>query len=238
METLFGDVSALLQHSPWLAVVAVFLGGVTTALNPCVLAMIPLLMGVVAGNRETTTVRRSLVFSLFFVLGLALTFTALGLVSALMGRMFGDVGRFWKYAVAGVCLLMGLHLLGLVKLNFPVPTGIRVKKQGYVGAFLLGLLFGVVSTPCAVPILAVLLAYVAEKGNALYGAFLLFVYALGHSALVLAAGTSVGAAKSLLESKGLRTAHDVLQKVAGVADHRHRPIFLVLAPMTVKGGSG
>ena len=215
METLFGDVAALLQNSPWLAVVAVFLGGVTTALNPCVLAMIPLLMGVVAGNRETTTLRRSLAFSSFFVLGLALTFTALGLASSLMGRMFGDVGRFWKYAVAGVCLVMGLHLLGLVRLNFPVPARIRVKKRGYLGSFLLGLLFGVVSTPCAVPILAVLLAFVAEKGNVFYGALLLFVYALGHSALVLAAGTSVGAAKSLIESKGLRTAHGILQKVAG-----------------------
>jgi cytochrome c biogenesis protein CcdA len=216
MENLFGDISALLQHSPWLAVVAVFLGGVTTALNPCVLAMIPLLMGVVAGNKETTTVRRSLVYSLFFVLGLAITFTVLGLVSALMGRMFGNVGQFWKYVVAGVCLIMGLHLLGALKLNIPVPTGIRVKKQGYIGAFLLGLLFGVVSTPCAVPILAVLLAFVAEKGNVFYGGSLLFVYALGHSALVFVAGTSVGAAKGLLESKGLRKAHGVLQKVAGV----------------------
>ena len=216
MESLFGDVSALLQSNPWLAVVAVFLGGVTTALNPCVLAMIPLLMGVVAGNRETTTVRRSLVFSLFFVLGLAVTFTVLGLISALMGRMFGNVGQFWKYIVAGVCLFMGLHLLGLLKWNLPVPAGIRVKKRGHIGAFLLGLLFGVVSTPCAVPILAVLLAFVAEKGNVLYGGFLLFVYALGHSALVLVAGTSVGAAKALIESKGLRAAHRVLQKFAGV----------------------
>ena len=216
MESLFGDISALLQHNPWLAIVAVFLGGVTTALNPCVLAMIPLLMGVVAGNKETTTLKRSLVFSLFFVLGLAITFTVLGLISALMGRMFGNVGHFWKYVVAGVCLLMGLHLLGILKWNIPVPTGIRVKKQGYIGAFLLGLLFGVVSTPCAVPILAVLLAFVAEKGNVLYGGFLLFVYALGHSALVLVAGTSVGAAKGLLESKGLRKAHGILQKVAGV----------------------
>jgi cytochrome c biogenesis protein CcdA len=216
MEGLFGDISALLQHSPWLAVVAVFLGGVTTALNPCVLAMVPLLMGVVAGNKETTTVRRSLVFSLFFVLGLAVMFTALGLISGLMGRMFGDVGRFWKYTVAGVCLLMGLHLLGVIKWNLPVPAGIRVKKQGLIGAFLLGLLFGVVSTPCAVPILAVLLTFVAEKGNVIYGGFLLFVYALGHSTLVLVAGTSVGAAKSLLESKGLRKAHAVIQKAAGV----------------------
>jgi cytochrome c-type biogenesis protein len=216
MESLFGDVSALLQQSPWLAIVAVFLGGVTTALNPCVLAMIPLLMGVVAGHKETTTVRRSLVFSLFFVLGLAITFTVLGLISALMGRMFGNVGQFWKYVVAGVCFLMGLQLLGILKWNIPVPTGIRVKKQGYIGVFLLGLLFGVVSTPCAVPILAVLLAFVAEKGNVLYGGFLLFVYALGHSVLVLIAGTSVGAAKGLLESKGLRKAHGVLQKLAGV----------------------
>jgi len=213
---LFGDISTLVQQNPWLAVVAVFFGGVTTALNPCVLAMVPLLMSVVAGNRETTTLRRSLFFSLFFVLGLAVTFTAMGLVSALMGRMFGDVGGFWRYAVAGVCLLMGLHLLGVIRWNLPAPAGFRVKAQGSIGAFLLGLLFGVVSTPCAVPILAVLLAFVAEKGNILYGAFLLFVYALGHSALVLVAGTSVGAAKGLLESKGLRNAHAVVQKVAGI----------------------
>jgi cytochrome c-type biogenesis protein len=216
MQSLFGDLQQVLQHTPWLAVIAVFLGGVTTALNPCVLAMIPLLMSVVAGNNETTTVRRSLAFSLFFVLGLALTFTALGLISALMGRMFGDVGRFWKYVVAGVCFLMGLHLLSILKWSLPVPAGIRVKKQGFFGAFLLGLLFGVVSTPCAVPILAVLLAFVAEKGNVLYGGLLLFVYALGHSTLVLVAGTSIGAAKSLIESKGVRTAHGVIQKAAGV----------------------
>jgi len=216
MQGLFGDIGQLIQQNPWLAVVAVFAGGATTALNPCVLAMIPLLMSVVAGNRETTTVRRSLAFSLFFVLGLAVTFTALGLVSALMGRMFGDVGRFWTYVIAGVCVFMGLHLLGVLKWNLPVPAGIRVRKKGYAGAFLLGLLFGVVSTPCAVPILAVLLAFVAEKGNVLYGGFLLFVYALGHSALVLVAGTSVGAAKSLLESKGLRKTHGLVQKVAGV----------------------
>ncbi len=216
MEGLFGDIPALLPGSPWLAIVAVFLGGVTTALNPCVLAMIPLLMGVVAGNRETRTVRRSLVFSLFFVLGLAVTFTVLGLVSALMGRMFGAVGSFWKYLVAGVCLVMGLHLLGLFTLNFPVPKGLTVRTRGFLGAFLLGLLFGVVSTPCAVPILAVLLAFVAEKGNVLYGGVLLFVYALGHSALVLIAGTSVGAAKGLLESRGLRRVHGILQKAAGV----------------------
>lgn len=216
MENLLGDASQLIQHNPWLAVIAVFIGGITTASNPCVLAMIPLMMGVVAGLRETTGLKKSLVFSLLFIAGLSITFTVLGLISGLMGRMFGDVGRFWKYLVAAVCLVMGVHLFGLFKLNFRTPEFLKLHKGGNIGAFLLGLLFGVVSTPCAVPILAVLLAYVASKGNILYGGLLLFIYALGHSLLILIAGTSMGAAKLLIESKGVRKANLILQKAAGV----------------------
>ncbi len=216
MQSLLGDISQLIQHNPWLAVAAVFIGGLMTASNPCVLTMIPLMMSMVAGSKQSSSIRKTFVFSLFFVAGLSITFTVLGLISGLMGRMFGDVGNLWKYVVAGVCLIMGLHLLGLIKLNFSVPSAFAVNKQGGAGAFLLGLLFGVVSTPCAVPILAVLLAFVADKGNIIYGGFLLFVYALGHSFLVLVAGTSMGAAKKLIESGGLRKANLVLQKAAGL----------------------
>lgn len=216
MESLLGDVSQLIQHNPWLAVIAVFIGGITTASNPCVLTMIPLMMSVVAGYKETTGIKKSLTFSLLFIVGLSTTFTALGLISGLMGRMFGDVGRFWKYIVAAVCLFMGIHLLGLLKVNFRTPKFFNLKKGGKIGALLLGLLFGVVSTPCAVPILAVLLAYVASKGNIFYGGLLLFIYALGHSFLILIAGTSMGAAKRLIESKGVRKANLILQKAAGV----------------------
>lgn len=215
MEGLFGDISQLIQQNSWLAVIAVFVGGMTTASNPCVLAMIPLLMSVVAGAK-TTSIKKSLGFSALFVLGLSITFAILGLISALMGKMLGDVGAFWKYLVAGVCLIMGLHLLGLFKFNINLPQPMRVRRGGPVGAFLLGLLFGAVSTPCAVPILAVLLAYVGSKGNIIYGGFLLLIYALGHSALILVAGTSMGAAKRLIESKGLRKTNWALQKIAGI----------------------
>ncbi len=215
MEGLFGDIAQLIQHNPWLAVLAVFIGGATTASNPCVLAMIPLLMGVVAGG-EVTSIKKSLGFSALFVFGLSITFAILGLISALMGKMLGDVGSFWKYLVAAVCLVMGLHLLGPLKFDFSLPQPVNVRRGGPIGAFLLGLLFGVVSTPCAVPILAVLLAYVGSKGNVVYGGFLLLIYALGHSALILIAGTSMGAAKKLIESKGLRKTNWALQKIAGI----------------------
>jgi len=216
VERIFGDIAQLIQHSPGLAIVAVFLGGVMTASNPCVLAMVPLMIGLVAGKRGTASLKKTFIFSLFFVLGLAVTFTALGLISSLMGRMFGNVGRFWKYAVAGVCLVMGVYLLGAFKFNFAAPKSFGKIRKGGLGAFLLGLLFGVVSTPCAVPVLAVLLAFVANKGNVVYGGFLLFIYALGHSLLILIAGTSMGAAKRLIESKGLNKANRILQKAAGI----------------------
>jgi cytochrome c-type biogenesis protein len=152
MERLFGDVSTLVQHNPWLAVVAVFIGGTMTASNPCVLAMIPLMVGMVAGSTESTGIKKTLVFSVYFILGLSVTFTILGLISGLMGRMFGDVGGFWKYLVAAVCLIMGAQLLGLFRFDLRLPPMFNVRKVGRLGAFLLGLLFGVVSTPCAVPI--------------------------------------------------------------------------------------
>ena len=59
-----------------------------------------------------------------------MTFTALGLISALMGRMFGDVGSFWKYVVAAICLVMGLQLLGLFKLGLRVPQIFRGPEGG------------------------------------------------------------------------------------------------------------
>jgi cytochrome c biogenesis protein CcdA len=216
VERWFGDLQQLIQHNPWLAIVAVFLGGVMTASNPCVLAMVPLIISFVAGKKGPITVKKSFLFSLQFILGLSITFTVLGLISALLGRMFGDVGVFWRYVVVAVCLIMGVHLLGFFKIYFPLPRALNAEKAENLGAFLLGLLFGAVSTPCAVPILAVLLAFVASRGNVAYGAFLLFIYALGHSFLILVAGTSMGAAKKLIESRGLRQTSLILQKTAGI----------------------
>jgi cytochrome c biogenesis protein CcdA len=216
MESILGDINAIIQTSPWLAPLAVLVGGALTASNPCVLAMIPLTMAFVGGYQETSGARKAFGFSLLFILGLTITFTLLGLIAALMGRMVGDVGSFWPYLVAAVCLVMGLHLLDILKFDLPIITAWRPQKAGPWGAFLLGLLFGVVSTPCATPILAVLLVYIASKGNLAYGGLLLFLYALGHCLLILIAGTSMGLAKRIIESKGLNTGLAYLRKGSGV----------------------
>jgi cytochrome c-type biogenesis protein len=219
LDGLLANVGDYVHTSPWLALAAVFLGGALTASNPCVLAMIPLMMSYVAGRREERAgVRRALAFSFVFVLGLAITFTALGMIAALAGHIYGEVSGVWSWIVAGVCLVMGLHLLGVLTVPIPALGGrLAPKARGFLGAFLLGLLFGIVSAPCAGPILVVLLTYLAGSGASVaWGGTLLLVYALGHSVLILIAGTSMGAAKRLIENKRANRALEVLRRGAGV----------------------
>ena len=218
LNRLVANAGQYIHTNPWLALVAVFLGGIVTASNPCVLAMIPLMMSFVAGRKDDkTSIGRASLYSFVFVLGLALTFTALGMVAALAGKLYGDVSGIWNWIVAAVCVLMGLHLAGVVTVPIPSLGGkVQPKIKGYVGALLLGLLFGLVSAPCAGPILIVLLTYLAGSGASIvWGALLLLVYALGHSVLILIAGTSMGAARRLLENKKMTHALDLLRRAAG-----------------------
>ena len=214
---LIENAGTYVETNPWLAIVAVFVGGLLTASNPCVLAMIPLMMSFVAGRKEEGFgTLRAFLYSGLFVLRLAITFTALGMIAALAGKMYGDVSGIWNWVVAAVCLVMGLHLMGVLNFTIPMPIKVQPKVQGPVGAFILGLLFGVVSAPCAAPILVVLLTYLAGSGASVaYGGFLLLVYALGHSVLILIAGTSMGLAKKLLESRRASRATDILRRAAG-----------------------
>ena len=217
LEQFVAGAGDYIHTNPWLAVAAVFLGGILTASAPCVLAMIPLMMGFVAGHGdECPTVLRALGYSFLFVLGLAATFTVLGMLAALAGHIYGDVSSIWNWVVAAVCLVMGLHLMGILNFTIPTPVNVQPKIRGAVGALLLGLLFGVVSAPCAAPILVVLLTYLAGSGASVtYGGTLLLAYALGHSVLIIIAGTSMGAARKLIESKGLTRTTDVMRRAAG-----------------------
>lgn len=216
MEGILANFGHWIEASPWLAFAGAFLGGLLTASNPCVLVSIPLVLSFVAGNQEAISWKRSLWYSFCMVLGLSATFLVLGLAAALMGRFFGVQGRFWPYIIGAICLLMGLHMLGWlpVRLGFTLPF--TPSTRGALGAFSLGLLFGVISTPCAVPVLAVLLSFIAQKGSVLYGGGLLLTYALGHCMLVLLGGVSMGAMKGLLNNKGWAQANLWLRRGAGV----------------------
>jgi len=218
LDTFLANVEQYIHTSPWLAVAAVFAGGALTASNPCVLAMIPLTMSFVAGQKGDQPVGplRAFLFSLVFVLGLSITFTILGVTAALVGSIYGEVSGVWTWLVAAVCLVMGLHLMGVLNFTIPMPVSVQPRTRGVVGALLMGLLFGVVSAPCAAPILVVLLTYLASSGASVpYGALLLLVYALGHSVLIILAGTSMGLARKLIESGRVTRITSIMRRAAG-----------------------
>jgi cytochrome c-type biogenesis protein len=211
LESILSNISDVINNSPGLAYLAVFVGGLISASSPCVLAIIPLVIGFVGGYSEGNK-RNALVFAL----GLSVTFTILGAIASLVGGLFGDVGKFWYYLAAGVAVIMGLYLMGILRFRIPQPVSLKTKHKGVIGAFLLGLLFGAVSSPCATPVLAVILAFVATKARVMYGVSLLFVYAVGHCALIILAGIFTGFVESYAKSKGVSNFSALTKKISGV----------------------
>ena len=214
MQALFENIQTIIQNQHGLAFVAVFLGGIISAASPCVLAAIPLVIGYVGGYSEGNR-KKAALYSLVFVLGLSITFTLLGAAASVMGQFLGFMGRWLYLGLAIIAILMGLQLMGIISIPLPFQKTRTVKTKGLLGAFLLGMLTGTVSSPCATPVLAVILAYVSTQGDMMYGGSLLFVYALGHCALIFIAGLSVGLTESIISSRGAKNFSLYSKKLSG-----------------------
>jgi len=208
------SIAQYIQGNPLVAIAAVFVGGLLSASSPCVLAIMPMVIGYVGGHSQGDR-KTAITYSLLFALGLSLTFTILGAIAALFGRLMGDVGQIWYWVIAGLAIAMGLSLLGVYEIRIPFAAKMQTKKRGAVGAFLMGLFFGVVSSPCATPVLVVILTFVAAQGQVLYGTFLLFIYAIGHCALIILAGVTTGLVESFVEAKGVVNFSVWAKKVSG-----------------------
>lgn len=207
---------SVLNPASVLGYLLVFFGGVITSIGPCNAAMVPLIIGYIGGSVELPR-RKAFSISLVFALGLAVTFMLLGIVASLVGGMIGGSTRLWYYVVAGVCFIIGLQMLGVLHLNPPVwLSNLRekVKTKNLFGAFLLGLVSGLVASQCATPVLAAILTYVmVQKQGLIYGAVLLFIYALGRGVPIVLAGTFTGVLKGM---RSIGKWSELLEKASGV----------------------
>src|SRR4030066_322358 len=148
MEIFLDHLSRSLSENPFLAYIGVFLGGILSSSSPCVLATIPLVIGYVGGYSGGDR-RKAVLYSLTFILGLSLTFTVLGAVASIVGGLFGMISRTWYFVVGGIAVAIGLQLVGLYEFSLPTPGHLQPKQRGLLGAFILGLIFGIISSPCA-----------------------------------------------------------------------------------------
>jgi len=185
-----------LEAGSALAFLAVFAGGVLISFTPCIYPVLPITVGYI-GSRSRGSRWRGFSLSVSYVLGMAVTYAALGSVAALTGRVFGQVAAspLVHFLVGNVCILMALSLFDLFHLptpSFLSGTGAGRDRGGIAGAFAVGAVSGLVVGPCTAPVLGALLLYVGTRQNVPFGASLLFVFALGMGTLLLLAGTFAG----------------------------------------------
>jgi thiol:disulfide interchange protein DsbD len=203
---LLEGLSTFLEGAPALAYLAVFAGGVLVSFTACVYPVVPITIAFI-GARSAGSRTRGFFLSLVYVLGMALTYTALGGIAALSGKLFGQLQTNpWTYFVmANICILMGLAMLEVFILPVRTPAFIarlqpRGKTRGLAGSLAVGAASGLVLGPCTAPVLAVLLSYVATRQHLLFGMSLLFVFALGMGVLLVVVGTFAGLLASLPKS--------------------------------------
>lgn len=200
------------------------LGGLVAGFGPCVLPMLPAVFGYLTGtvgsegatDSRGRTYLRSLSLAGAFVMGMSLLFAAIGAAAGALGRAL-FIAWWAYYVVAAICLVLGLHMLGVINLRFDavnrfVPSR-RPERRGYLGAFLFGMLFGVVASPCSTPILAAIGMIAAARGSAVQGAALLFVFGMGKGAPLVLLGLASG---SLVVMTKLSRATGVLTRIGGV----------------------
>jgi thioredoxin:protein disulfide reductase len=167
----------------WLfAFVLVFLGGLALNLTPCVYPMIPITVSYFGGQAKGRGGRTVLLATLY-LLGMAVTYSLLGLVAALTGSLFGSAlqNPFVLGVIALVMVGLALSMFGVYEIRVPTRlAGVAgTAKQGALGSFLMGLTVGIVAAPCIGPFVLGLLTFVGEIGNPVLGFSLFFVLALG-----------------------------------------------------------
>lgn len=218
VENLINNLSVYLHGSAILAFVAAYLGGLVISFTPCTYPLIPVTIGVI-GAQGASSKLRGFLLSLFYVLGLAVTYAALGAVASLSGRLFGQMQTtpLVYFIMANICLIMGLSMLDVFKISIPIPQSMMNfsgnGKKGFISSFLLGAASGFVIGPCTAPALAVLLGYVALQTNLAMGIGLLFVFALGMGTLLILVGTFAGFISSLPRSGAWMT---IISRIFGV----------------------
>jgi thiol:disulfide interchange protein DsbD len=193
------------RSSPWLAVGLSFIGGVLASFTPCTYPMMPITVAFIGGKANGSK-RRGFLLSVFYVLGMAIVYSALAVFAALTGQLFGSLTASpWIYLVVGnICLFFGLVMLEAVPL---APPGFlnRLKVAEFSGhdvitSLILGGASALVVSTCTTPILGVLLAMVAAGHQIVLGVSMLLSFSFGLGALVIIVGTFTGLLTALPRS--------------------------------------
>lgn len=191
IEEIFTILSTALYENYWIALLASFGWGVLSILlSPCHLSSIPLVIGFISSQGKTS-LSRTFYISLIFAIGILITIAGIGIITASLGRLMGDVGAIGNYLVAGIFFLVGLYLLDIIKFDWNNLSSRQTKSKGLLAALILGLLFGIALGPCTFAYMAPVLGIVFQTAqtNFVSASLLLLAFGIGHCSVIVGAGT-------------------------------------------------
>ncbi|MGB5333672.1 MAG: protein-disulfide reductase DsbD [Woeseiaceae bacterium] len=187
--------------SIWVTIGLFFLAGLGLAFTPCVLPMVPILSGIIAGEGDDVTPMRGFTLALSYVLGMALVYTGAGIVAAAAGlQLQATFNQPWILILfAGVFVILALGMFGAYELQMPSSIQGKVssvsgkQKSGtMIGAFVMGALSALIVTACVAPALIAALTVMAQTGDMLRSGSALFAMSLGMGAPLLLVGAAQG----------------------------------------------
>ncbi len=200
IDTIFISLYDAMNGAVWLALLASFGWGVLSILlSPCHLSSIPLVIGYISSQGKIS-IGRTFNISLIFSVGILLTIALIGVITALLGRILGDVGIYGNYFVALIFFIVGLYLLDIIKLDWNTAALKKTKSKGLLAALILGLLFGIALGPCTFAYMAPVLGVVFQTAQTNYFLAVMFLLAfgIGHCAVIVGAGTLAGKVQKYL----------------------------------------
>lgn len=215
-ETIFLKVNELMTSGSSIAALGCFLWGVISVLfSPCHLASIPLIVAYVGGQEALTTARKAGVYSILFSTGLFISIALIGVICAILGRMLGDIGNYWQVLIGIVLIWIALGMIGVERCSVSSSLLYRLNFRGIIGAFALGLAYGILSGSCTFGFIAPVLAVITVQEKIITGIIYIILFAFGHCLPIVIAGSSTGFVKGIMENNRWQGAGVWFRRIAG-----------------------
>ena len=214
IESILRDMADLISRGGISAPLVALAAGIITAVTPCSLSQLPLVLAYVGGEESPAKAFR---LSVVYSIGLAVTFTAFGAAAALIGNLIGNAGKIWYLILGALMTLMSLQILGIFSIVPSTYLSAMNKRRGYPGALIAGILGGIFSSPCSTPVIIALLTVIAAEGTMAKGILLMLLYALGSASLSLILGFSPSLIRKLGRSEKMHRVSAALNAVLGIS---------------------
>jgi cytochrome c-type biogenesis protein len=216
LESIFVTVNEWIVGGTAIAALGCFLWGmISVVFSPCHLASIPLIVAYVGGQQQLLKPREAGFYSVAFSSGLFITIALVGIICALLGRMLGDVDNYWQVLIGLILVWVALGMLGVEKCSVSGSLLYRLNFRGLLGAFGLGLVYGILSGSCTFGFIAPILAIITVQKQIATGILFILLFAIGHCLPIVVAGSSTAAVKKVMENSTWQGAGIWFRKGAG-----------------------